>query len=110
MRANKILVFFMQEHSLFKYAIGELKRLFPNAPFLGIREEKSGNAVEVDSLEELLDVCDKLRLLLEYYLDEESGRAVFITSHGGRLFVHECEVRELYNEVARIKELKENVV
>ncbi|AIF69558.1 hypothetical protein PAP_05790 [Palaeococcus pacificus DY20341] len=96
---------------LLKYAIVELKRLFPNAPFLGIRSEVfEGTQVKVESLEELLDVCNKLNLLVEYYLDEDTGKVHFSTAYQGRIFVHECIVEELYDITNRLRELKESVV
>lgn len=95
----------------FKYSIKELKRLFSNTPFLEVKiQELRGDEVKVKSLEEFVDVCDKLRLLVEYSTDKESGDVRFLTRYQGRTLVYEIGIDELYEAVNRIRELKESVV
>ncbi|MBO8174410.1 MAG: hypothetical protein H0Z18_04045 [Thermococcus sp.] len=95
----------------FKYSMRELKRLFPNTPFLEVKmQELEGDEVKVKSLEEFIDVCDKLRLLVEYSIDEENGSVRFLTKYQGRTLVYETGIDELYKAVNRIRELKESVV
>ncbi|ADT84045.1 hypothetical protein [Thermococcus barophilus] len=95
----------------FKYSMRELKRLFPNTPFLEVKmQELEGDEVRVKSLEEFIDVCDKLRLLVEYSVDDENGSVRFLTKYQGRTLVYEIDINEFYKAVSRIRELKESVV
>ena len=73
-------------------------------------QELEGNEVKVRHLEEFIDVCDKLRLLIEYSIDEESGNVRFLTKYQGRTLIYETDADELYKAVNKIRELKESVV
>lgn len=98
--------------SLFKYSMTQLKYLFKNTPFLEVGREFGGNmpVIEVKDTAEFLDVCNKLRLLVEYNYNPETGKVRFSANYGGRLLRNEISVEELKKVVDRLVELRESVV
>jgi len=87
-----------------KYSVNELKRLFPHIPFLEINEpEFTRDEIRVKSLEEFMNACDRLKLLVGYSLDIENGKARFLTTYQGTLLVIEITAEELYKATNRLR-------
>ncbi|NPA48171.1 MAG: hypothetical protein GXO14_05970 [Thermococci archaeon] len=97
-----------------KYIMQQLKRVFKDVPFLEVEEESHSDspssAVAVKDTGEFLDVCNKLRLLVEYSFHRGQRTVRFVASYGNRLFVHELDIDSLYSKVERLVEMAESRV
>lgn len=87
-----------------KYSVNELKRLFPHVPFLEVNEpEFTRDGIRVKSLEEFMNACDQLKLLVGYSFDIDNGKVMFLTTYQGTLFVIEIAAEELYKATNRLR-------
>jgi len=97
-----------------KYIMQQLKRIFKDTPFLEVErashEGSPSGAVVVKDTGEFLDVCNKLKILVEYSIDRKQRTMKFVASYRNRLFVHELGIDSLYNKVERLVEVAESRV
>ncbi len=97
-----------------KYIMQQLKRIFKDIPFLEVEETSHASiareALVVKDTGEFLDVCNKLKLLVEYSFQGESRMMRFVASYGSRLFIHEIDLDSLYEKVERLVEIAESTV
>ncbi len=95
-----------------KYIMQQLKRIFKDIPFLEVEESSHvpSSSLIVKDTGEFLDVCNKLKLLVEYSFHKDQRIMRFVASYGNRLFVHELDIDSLYNKVERLVEIAESRV